>query len=153
MESRHYVHPGQLVASAEPMVVHTVLGSCVAVCLWDDQVSIGGMNHFVLPESSSGSRSCRFAAPAIEELIARLISLGASPQRLQAKLFGGSALLPTGQGPGSIGGENVRQARKLLAARAIPVVAEDVLGRNGRKVLFETGSGAAWVRLLGEAAA
>jgi chemotaxis protein CheD len=136
-----YVHPGRVAASATPTVLHTVLGSCVSVCLWDEVAGVGGMNHFVLPEST-GAPSARFAAPALEELVESLVA------RLRAKLFGGAGMLSAAPGEIPIGARNVERARALLADFRIPVVAESVGGRRGRKLLFETATGAAWLRLL-----
>jgi chemotaxis protein CheD len=146
-----YLHPGQLVASAEPMVVTTILGSCVAVCLWDPETGVGGMNHFLLPEWLSGDpQSPRFAVGACEALLDRTVALGAWRAGLVAKVFGGSwAFAPAGDG--ALGGRNVKAAMSLLHEWGIPVAAEDVGGRAGRKVVYETASGAAWVRTLGDA--
>ena len=141
-----YLHPGRFTVSAEPTLVTTILGSCVSLCLWDGASGIGGINHFLLPESLSATRSPRFARPACEDLLERLLALGARRTSLRGKLFGGAAL--SGGAAGSIGSRNVDAARQFVVEAAIPLVAEDVGGGRGRKLLFETASGAAWVRLL-----
>jgi chemotaxis protein CheD len=104
------------------------------------------MNHFLLPETL-GTSSPRFAAPAFEELRRALVLQGARPARLRAKLFGG-AVLSAAVASDSIGARNVEAARRLLSQAAIPVLAEDVGGRHGRKLVFETHTGRAWVRAL-----
>ena len=145
-----YLHPGRVVAFAEPAQVTSILGSCVAVCLYNPTRGVGGMNHFVLPHASgSGARSARFAEPAFEQLLSVLRLLGAAPSGLYARLFGGAASACATGSEAPIGQRNVEAARALLDRYTIPVVAEDVGGTRGRKVLFETSSGEAWVRRLG----
>jgi chemotaxis protein CheD len=144
-----YLHPGQVVVSGEPLQVSTILGSCVAICLYDERAGLGGLNHFVLPDLSTIDPSPRYAGPAFRELLTRLRDLGARSGALQAKVFGGSDTLGF-SAESTIGARNVESARSLLALAGIPIVGEDVGGPVGRKLLFETRSGAAWVRLLGQ---
>jgi chemotaxis protein CheD len=145
-----YLHPGQVVAFAEPAQVTTILGSCVAVCLYNPHRGIGGMNHFVLPGSGAHEdHSARFAEPAFDQLLSVLRLLGAPPPSLYAKLFGGAGNMGAGASEPPVGQRNVDAARELLRRHAIPLVAEDVGGPCGRKLLFETAGGAAWVRRLG----
>ena len=134
---------------AEATQVSTVLGSCVAICLYDERTGIGGLNHFVLPDASTADPSTRYAGPAFRELLTRLRALGARSANLQAKLFGGSDTLGL-TAETTIGARNVESARALLALAGIPIVGEDVGGTVGRKLLFNTSGGAAWVRLLGQ---
>ena len=145
-----YLHPGQLVASAEPSYVTTILGSCVAVCLWDVDQRVGGMNHFMLPLfAGNGSASPRFGNVAMERLLSKVLALGARQESLRAKLFGGACVLEALRGTcGSLGANNVELARRFLKGAGIPVVAEDVAGDRGRKLGFRTDDGAAAVRLL-----
>ena len=77
---KFYLHAGQLYATAEATEIVTILGSCVAVCLWDEIAGVGGMNHFLLPEPL-GASSPRFAGPAFEELRRQLVLNGARPAR------------------------------------------------------------------------
>jgi chemotaxis protein CheD len=145
-----YLHPGRVVAFGEPAQITAILGSCVSVCLYNPSRGVGGMNHFVLPHASGAeTRSARFAEPAFEQLLSVLRLLGAAPSGLYARLFGGARSRDAMGGEAPIGQRNVEAARSLLDRYAIPVVAEDVGGTRGRKVLFETSSGEAWVRRLG----
>ena len=106
---RVYLQPGQLYASAQPSAVTTVLGSCVAVCLWDPIEAVGGMNHYLLPFfAGAGQGSPRFGNFAMTELVDRLVALGASKGRLQAKVFGGACVLEAFQArQGHLGEKNV----------------------------------------------
>lgn len=145
-----YVHVGQLFASAEPRVVTTILGSCVSVCLWDPQAGIGGLNHFLLPQCvENGISSARFGNVAIRHLLDEIAGLGGQIARLKAKLFGGASVIDAFQTPqNTLGMQNVALARRLLQETGIPVVAEDVGGAQGRKLVFQTRDGSAWVRKI-----
>jgi len=145
-----YLHPGQLYASGEITMVTTILGSCVALCLWDPMKRIGGINHFLLPVGGNDMlKSPRFGTVAIPELIRKILQLGADVKMLQAKLFGGANVIEAFRDrENHLGTQNVRIARELLQAEAIPVVGEDVGGQKGRKLIFCTGDGSAWVKEL-----
>ena len=147
---RVYLQPGQLYASAQPSAVTTVLGSCVAICLWDSLTSVGGMNHYLLPFfAGAGKGTARFGNVAMAQLLDRLVALGAARGRLQAKVFGGACVLEAFQArEGHLGEKNVGVAFKLLEDLGIPVVSRDVGGRSGRKLIFHTDLGNAWVARL-----
>jgi len=146
-----YVHVGQLFTSRAPRAVTTILGSCVSVCLWDPVAQVGGLNHFLLPQCvENGISSPRFGNVAIRELVEGVREHGGHPQRLKAKVFGGASVIDAFQSPqGSLGMQNVALARRLLADWHIPIAAEDVGGTQGRKLVFQTGDGTAWVRRIG----
>lgn len=146
--SRIYLLPGELKASAEPAQITTILGSCVAVCLWDTHRHIGGMNHFLLPACREGEGcSTRFGDIATQELLQMLLELGCQKRHLTAKLFGGSALFrPQSDYLASLGAKNVEAARTMMRNARIPVVAQDTGGAHGRKLIFHTDDGAAWSR-------
>lgn len=145
---RRHLHAGQCYVSAEPAAVTTVLGSCVAVCLWEAELGIGGINHFLLPHwAGNGRVSARFGSVAISILIEELSALGCRPEHLQAKIFGGSGAMSV-DNLTRLGQRNIEIARQFLAAESIPVVAEDVGGKRGRKLIFHTHDGAAWVKRL-----
>jgi chemotaxis protein CheD len=147
-----YLEPGGLVASARPMEITTILGSCVSVCLWDEQQRVGGINHFLLPSAPQGqSASARHGDAAIPMLLRELERLGSQRQHVRAKVFGGGLMVAPprpGTGPG-LGQRNAELARRLLAELRIPVVAEDLGGTAGRKLRFHTHDGSAWVKTLG----
>jgi chemotaxis protein CheD len=144
-----YLHPGQLVACSGAAVMTTVLGSCVSVCLYDEQAEAGGINHFVLPEGLASDRdSPRYALPACERLLERVLALGARRERLAAKLFGGASALLRPLGRPSVGDSNVLAARRWLEQQHIEILAAETGGEFGRRLAFELPSGSAWVRLL-----
>ena len=151
VQSKHYLHAGQYFASAEPTVITTILGSCVAVCLWNPRLRIGGMNHFLLPDwAGRGRASPRFGNVAIASLIENLLSLGSKLTDLEAKIFGGASVIDThGTGEGHLlGDRNISVARLVLKEEKIAIFNEDVGGHVGRKVIYHTDSGEAWVKKL-----
>jgi chemotaxis protein CheD len=138
---------GDVHCSADPKVLATVLGSCVAVCLWDKVRGIGGMNHFVLPVAHPGDRSTRYGDVAIDELEAGLSRLGSRIADLQAKVFGGAAVLPFGGGQ-TFGSNNVQLALERLRRDRIRIAAQRTGGVRGQQVRFHTFTGEAFVRYL-----
>ncbi len=145
-----YLHPGQLYATSEPAVVTTILGSCVAVCLYDPLTHIGGINHFLLPVTcAEGQSSTRFGNVAVPDLVGKVVKLGAERKRLQAKLFGGANVIEAFRDrENHLGTQNIRIARELLEIATIPIVGEDVGGRKGRKLIYITDEGAVWIKEL-----
>lgn len=138
----HYLYPGNLVVSARPRRVTTILGSCVAVCLFEPKLRIGAICHYLLPLwNGNGLPTPRYGNVAIDTMLARLQELGGQIGRMQAKVFGGAAMWDNGHTLFSIGDRNVEIAWQLLAELRIPVLASSVGGDGSRKIVFDTGSG------------
>ncbi|MFC0677037.1 chemoreceptor glutamine deamidase CheD [Lysobacter korlensis] len=142
--------PADYLVTSEPLALVTLLGSCVAACVFDPAVQLGGMNHFMLPEGQPGDRpgdvSARYGAHAMELLINELLKRGARRARLQAKVFGGGNVLRGFQDP--IGTRNAEFVLDYLAAEHIAVVAQDLGDIFPRKVCFFAQSGRTLVRRL-----
>lgn len=140
---QHFLYPSSLFASKEPYMVKTILGSCVAICLWDKRLKIGGINHYMLPSwNGNDLASPKYGNIALDKLIERLQSMGSRVEDLQAKIFGGGELLDSGKGNSIVIGErNIRVARLMLEERKIPIVASSIGGKRGRKILFFTDTG------------
>jgi len=144
---RVYLAPGRLYVSAVAAQVTTILGSCVAVCLWDPEAGVGGINHFLLPEGVPASP--RFGQSAVPLLIQSVLELGARRPRLRAKIFGGACVLEAFRADAHpLGARNVEMARQGLRAADIPVFGEEVGGDLGRKLVFDVQTGSAWVRAI-----
>jgi chemotaxis protein CheD len=145
---RVYLHPGNSYLAMVPTIVTTILGSCVSVCLWDESLAIGGLTHYLLarPGTIRGSAE-RFGTTAIRQLVDQLRQRGA--RHLTAKVFGGSsmnsALAATGR---DLGTQNAIVAMETLRELAISIAASDTGGASGRKLLFHTDDGAAFVKYL-----
>jgi len=141
-----HLHAGQLYATAEPAEIITILGSCVAVCLFEARRGIGGINHFMLP-TDSPTVNPRYAGHACDLLLGQLLALGARRANLSAKIFGGASVLHIGPNTGAeLGTRNIEAARAKLALEQIPIVGEDVGGVRGRKLVFLTADGTALIR-------
>jgi len=110
----------------------------------------GGANRFLLPHPvGPGEESPRFGNVAVQRLLHNLLALGCTPPSLRVKLFGGSCVLEAFRNTEThLGSKNVGVARKLLTEAGIPIVAEDVGGQRGRRLIFQTDDGTAWVRRL-----
>jgi chemotaxis protein CheD len=134
---------GEAHASADPQCeLSTVLGSCVAACLYDPEARIGGMNHFLLGEPAVTRPEQvvdeHYGVYLMEVLINDMLKLGARRNKMRAHLYGGASMHAR---LGDIGTRNAQFARKFLATEAIPVVREDVLGTQARRVHFRPASG------------
>ncbi len=139
---QHFLYPSSLFASKEPYMVKTILGSCVAICLWDTKLHIGGINHYMLPHwSGNDLASPKYGNIAIDKLIDRLIYHGSQIENLQAKIFGGGDMMNSSNSQTLIGERNIRIARIMLEERNIPIVASSTGGKRGRKIIFFTDTG------------
>lgn len=145
-----FLHPSDVIASADDVDIVTVLGSCVAICLGDRARHVGGMNHFQMPSGSGlGDDPLRYCGPATKALIERVLALGASRKRLEAKVFGGASILPrNGMRPIGFAAENAASALRTLAALRIPVVAKDLGGQRPRKIVYRVADGSVIVRSI-----
>ena len=139
------VLPGEYFVFDEDILITTTLGSCIAACLWDRERRIGGMNHFMLPEGSSDSG--RYGSYAMELLINELMKRGASRMTLEAKVFGGGAVIG-GMSTINVGERNTQFVIDYLQTERIPIVSRDVLEIYPRKVCFLPASGKAMVKRL-----
>lgn len=144
------VLPGEYFVSDENLVIQTVLGSCIAACLWDSRSRVGGMNHFMLPDSSSTDQSGRYGSYAMEVLINELMKIGGRRETMQAKVFGGGQVMANFSSV-NVGERNTAFVREYLATERIPIVSEDVLDIYPRKVVFFPVTGKAMVKRLAHA--
>ena len=143
--------PGEYHATGEDMVLVTVLGSCVALCLRDAVSGVGGMNHFMLPEGGAGAAgaSARYGAYAMEILVNELLKRGARRERFEAKVFGGGRVLAD-LASLNVGERNAEFALRYLGTEGIRVAAQDLLGDWPRKVYYFPRSGRVMVKTLRE---
>jgi chemotaxis protein CheD len=135
-----FVMPGYLIVEAEPVVLKTVLGSCVSVCLHDRDRHYGGMNHYLLAEDRPSEPVERYGRTAIRGLVRAFTDRGSLIPSLSAHIVGGAGMIHNAQSR-AIGESNVRVAREILGELGIAVVSEDVGGTWGRRVLFLSAPG------------
>lgn len=141
------VLPGEYFVSNEELVIMTVLGSCIAACIWDGRARAGGMNHFMLPDGDSADGFGRYGSYAMELLINEMLKKGARRESMQAKVFGGAQVM-AGFTTMNVGERNTKFVLDYLATERIPVVSQDVLDIHPRKVCFFPVSGKALVKRL-----
>lgn len=138
----HFLYPAELFASKTPYQINTILGSCVAVCLFDPVLGIGGMNHYMLPYwNGQGLASPKYGNIAIEKLVDKMIALGSNKNNLKAKIFGGGEVIETQVVQFHIGLRNIEVARQLLDEKKIPIISSSVGGKLGRKIELITNTG------------
>jgi chemotaxis protein CheD len=134
---------GQARVSAGPRVeFSTVLGSCVATCLFDPEIELGGMNHFLLAEPPEGSRATQidehYGVYLMELLINEMLVNGAAKNRLRAHLYGGANMHTD---MARIGTANSEFARRFLERERIPLLREDLGGNSARRIEFRPANG------------
>lgn len=144
--------PGEYYFTGKEMLIVTVLGSCVAACIRDRVTGMGGMNHFMLPDSGNDadsplSASMRYGAYAMEVLINQLLKAGARRENMEAKVFGGGNVL-RGFTTINVGERNAQFVREYLRAENMRVVAEDLNDVHPRKVYFFPRTGKVLVKKL-----
>lgn len=144
------VLPGEHFVANENIVIMTVLGSCIAACIWDSRMRVGGMNHFMLPDGDSLDVSGRYGSYAMELLINEMLKLGARRETMQAKIFGGAQVMHSFTTM-NVGERNTAFVVNYLQTERIPVVSEDVLDIYPRKVCFFPVTGKAMVKRLAHA--
>ena len=151
---QRYLGIGEIYVTTKAEQITTVLGSCVSVCLYDAKNGVSGINHHMFPALPSctkpGDNRCgRYGETALPELIKRMKRLGMKPESASAKIFGGARTFARAS-IGLIGEQNVAIARDFLRQQGIRVVAEDVGGDRGRRILFQTGTGRVLVQRIGK---
>jgi chemotaxis protein CheD len=135
----------QLYVAKEPMEIMTVLGSCIAVCLWDHQCRIAGMNHYLLPLwNGEGFKSLKYGNISIKRLLDEMIVNGANKSNIVAKIFGGATI--NLDSSFSVGDRNISIAEDVLTDLNIPIIARDVGGALGRKVIISSVDGSVYVK-------
>jgi chemotaxis protein CheD len=143
-----FLSQGELHCTAEPTMVTTVLGSCVAVCLSDRARGLGGINHFLLPHCDGDQLNLRYGDVAIDRLLDGMLSLGARVGDLEAKVFGGAAVMPMNAPENNVGTRNVEVAMARLRSLGITVVARRTGGSRGLSVRLFTATGDVLIRAV-----
>mgnify|MGYP000966260678 CR=1 FL=1 len=141
------VLPGEYFVYDEDIAIMTTLGSCIAACLWDREKRVGGMNHFMLPDAGGSADGGRYGSYAMELLINEMIKRGATRSTMEAKVFGGGAVI-SGMNTINVGERNTSFVLDYLRTERITVVSKDVMDIYPRKVCFLPASGKAMVKRL-----
>jgi chemotaxis protein CheD len=142
----HVIQGEQYVTDDPDVLLTTILGSCVAACMRDPEAGIGGMNHFLLPDTDGcGGTAQRFGAHAMELLINDILRRGGKRHRLEAKLFGGGRMF---NGLSDVGEANATFAERFLKDEGVPVLGGSLRGAQARRVQFWPVSGRAMQRFV-----
>ena len=147
-ERRIHVGQGEHHVTSDPdVLLTTILGSCVALCLRDPVVGVGGMNHFLLPEGAGAGADAgrRYGTYAMELLINDLLKAGGRRDRLEAKLFGGGRMFDSLR---DVGRANADFAERFLQDEGIPLVGGSLRGQGGRRLHYWPVSGRALQRAV-----
>ena len=137
---KKFIHASQLYVATEPTEIHTVLGSCVAVCLVDQTTFTAGMNHYLLPLwNNDGIPSPKFGNISIVKLIEAMEEVGCNRKNIVAKVFGGAS--PSGITTSQVGNRNIDVAVDILRDYGIKIVAKDLGGTNSRKIVLNSVNG------------
>lgn len=147
-----FIHVGEIFIGVKPTQISTILGSCISVCLYDPVEQIGGMNHYLVPLwNENGLQSPRYGNISIPRLIEGMENVGSSKRDIIAKIFGGANVLDVSQEDMMIGRKNILIAKELLKDHGIKIVAQDVGGVRGRRIMMQSDTGKILLKYTGSA--
>ncbi len=141
------------IGRASDIIVTVGLGSCIGLTLYDPVSKIGGMVHYMLPDSTAvanNSNIAKFADTGIQELLKRVTSAGANRRTLVAKIAGGAKMFAVTQTStvGSVGDRNTMAAKQMLSKLNIRLVAEDTGLNFGRTVELHCDTGDFYIKAV-----
>ncbi|MBO7136015.1 MAG: chemotaxis protein CheD [Spirochaetaceae bacterium] len=135
--------PGEFYSTTEPVLISTVLGSCISIAFYDPEIKLGGLNHFMLPTTNrtqeiSVEEQGRYGDFAMELLLNDMFKKGAKKENLKAKVFGGGNVLDDGGfHKNRTGLNNISFALDYLQTENIPIIANDTGGIFPRKIFYD----------------
>lgn len=142
MYQKKFIHVGEIHIGARPTEISTILGSCVAVCLYDKVQRIGGMNHYLVPLwNENGLQTPKFGNISIPRLIESMVNIGCNTGNMEAKIFGGANVIEVNSEDMMIGRKNILIAKEVLREYKIPITAQDVGGEKGRRIMMRSDTG------------
>lgn len=150
-----YLQPGEIYWGDADTRIKTLLGSCVALCLWHPEKNIGGMSHSLLPsrgyqsaEGDSEEKTARYIDESIEIFLDEIKKHGTKPSDYHVKFFGGGDMFKNvwkKNGP-SVGERNIEMAKDLISKHGFQLKAEHVGGEGHRNIIFDLWSGDVWLK-------
>ena len=146
-----YLKPGEVIISANPILVSTVLGSCVAVTLYAPDRGVGSICHAMLPNIRPAEDNLLYVDRAVRYIYCKMLEYGCESTDLVVKLFGGSQVLIgtyTRENRPSVGEQNILQARQTLGQLGLNIAKADIGGNLGRKLFFSIKTGDVYLRKL-----
>ena len=144
-----FIHVGEIYIGARPTEINTILGSCVAVCLYDKVQQVGGMNHYLVPLwNENGLQSPKYGNISIPRLIESMENIGCNRHNMEAKIFGGGNVIDIKQEDMMIGRKNILIAKEILREYSISISAQDVGGDRGRRILMRSDTGKIFLKYV-----
>jgi chemotaxis protein CheD len=151
-----FLKPGEMLVSGEPLVVTTLLGSCVAVTMFSSRHRLGAICHALLPNcrkelkcSRDHTDAGKYVECAIRLMLERLMAHGVAKDQIEAKIFGGSDMFDKAEGRNqSVGRQNIEKALSMLEGESVRVITQDLGGERGRKIIFHTHTGDVFLKRL-----
>lgn len=143
-----FLHPGEWYFADRHTRIHTTLGSCVAVTLWNARLRVGGMCHYMLPGTGKkeASPNARYGDEALKLMMGEIRRLGSRPENYVAKLFGGASMFDVGPGSSTVAQRNIAAAEQLMQRYQLEVVSRSLGGSVYRQIVFNINNGDVWVR-------
>jgi len=146
---RVFLLPGEIAIARKPSILATLLGSCVAICLYNKKEKFGGMNHFLLPSGSDDSLENKYGDVSTNSLIDHMVRFDPQIKNLEAKIFGGGSVVGHLSAAGfDIGQRNIEMALSVLAKRGVRITEQETGGTHGRKIFFDNSTGEVEVRII-----
>ena len=145
------IHIGEYYSSKTPIIISTLLGPCVAVCLFDQVRRIGGMNHILLPGGAPDRTDIidsRYGINAMEMLINQMMKLGADRYKLTAKVFGGAAILTAISSEFNMGMKNIESVIDFLMIEKIPIINYNFGGVDSRRIYYHSDTGEVLIKRI-----
>ncbi len=139
--------------SGSPNILRTILGSCVGICIYDPETTIGGLSHIMLPTSKKEAANIKkYADTAIPAMIRDMINAGADQKRLISKIAGGATMFKHAENSlmGDIGRNNISSVKSILSSLNIRIISEDVGGDYGRTIDFYLETGEIRIKTIGK---
>ncbi|MBN8221412.1 MAG: chemotaxis protein CheD [Spirochaetes bacterium] len=148
-----YLQPEEFYWGDGETRIKTLLGSCIAICMWHPTLKIGGMSHSLLPSRGDkrpkeGFAEARYVDEAVELFVAEVRRSGTQPGQYRVKIFGGANVLPSIQAEHAIGPRNYEMSKKALLRHGFSVFSEHTGGSGARNIILDLWSGETWMRKL-----
>ena len=143
-----FLKPGEIYISDRPAEVSTILGSCVALTIFNQRLLVGAICHALLPTNPNGDDEFRYVDSAITYMVRKLGIMGIAKREMEAKLLGGADVLEQSDGRRSVGQQNIEAALKIIKQENLTLAVEDTGGPMGRKIQFYTNSGKVLLRRI-----
>ncbi len=137
---KRYLMPGEYHITRSPMMIDTLLGSCVSVCLRNKVKGFAAMNHYLLARPSANNENDigRYGVTSIDHIVKSLLAMDPNPSSLEAQLFGGAAVMDSLAKTSNVGADNIAMAKEMMSKYGIRITHTDLAGNKGRRISFNT---------------